>query len=201
MCLSPDFLQAGTIKSIQDDDECLFTKKNARLVGEIYVLSNSMNDPMELLSYIREHKEDFTEDGIAVKLTWTLGIWMVQQDKSSLNRKRINQAKDKLAECQITEEYAYNLLKRLHKSEVSLSDLGNELILLSRILPCLARGDLISYLEMRPECKDNLKDCIIEYEGLHNSDPQVAQIITKKKNCYRRIMADQISLLALISEL
>jgi hypothetical protein len=178
--IAPLVLQANHLRGLQNDEECMFTKKNARLVGEIYVLSRSMNDPMELIAYVKEHKEYFTEEGIVIKLTRTLGQWMVQQKKTSLNRKRIRQIKEKLQECQISQEYAYKLITRLRRSDVNLSDLGNELILLSRILPCLADGDIKSYLNRRPECRDNFKNCILQYEVLHNSDPQVAQIITKK---------------------
>jgi len=200
-CMSSNDLQANNIIKVQDENECLFTKKNARLIGEIYVLSNPMNDPMELVAYIQEHKAYFIEDGIAVKITRALGEWMLVQEKTSLNMKNIHQVKDKLAECQISEEYAYKLLKTFRKSDVKLSDLGKELILISRILPCLARGDIKSYLCTRQECRDNLSKCISRYAVQHNSDPQVAEIIMKKKDCYRRVMADQISLLALISDL
>ncbi len=199
-CLPVDSV-ADTLISQRDNKECLFNKETARMIGEIYVLSNPLNDPNELAQYIQDHLEYFLEDGIAVKSARALGNWMLELDKSSLNMETIHQMKKKLADCKIPPEYAGRLLTQLCKSNISFTDLGNELIWLSNVFPCVARGDLKTYLCTGPEFRNNLKKILSFYKELHNSDPEVAEIILKNKNCLRQIIADQISLLAIISGL
>ena len=82
---------ANTITSQRIDKECLFNKETARMIGEIYVLSNPMNDPNELVQYIQDHLEYFLDDGIAVKSARALGNWMLEQNKTSLDKETIHQ--------------------------------------------------------------------------------------------------------------
>jgi len=192
---------ANTITSQRIDNECLFNKETARMIGEIYVLSNPLNDPNELVQYIQDHLEYFLDDGIAVKSARALGNWMLEQNKTSLDKETIHEVKNKLIDCQIKEEYACKLLTQFCKSDINFTELGNELIWLSKVLPCLARGDLKTYLCTGTEFRKNLRIIISWYGTSHISDPEIAEMIMKDRNCYRRVMADQISLLAIISDL
>jgi hypothetical protein len=187
--------------TIQDESECIFNKKTARLIGEIYMLSDPMNDPNELVCFIKDHQDYFMEEGILVKSTLQLGTWMLDQKKSSLDMESILQVKNKLVDCQISEAYAFELLVRFRKSNVNFIDLGRELIWLSEVLPCLARGDLKTYLCTGTEFRNNFGNILSWYKNIHNSDPEVAEIITNRKPCSRPVTADQISLLAIISKL
>lgn len=185
----------------QDESISLLNEKTAKLIGKIYLLSDPLNDPNELVSFVKEHPEYFKEDGLLVRCTRMLGTWMLDQKKSSLNRESIPEVKNKLAECRISEEYAIDLLERFQKSEVDLIDLGNELIWLSDILPGLARGDLKNYLCTQTTFRKDCRKLMSRQSCIHNSDPEVAEIITENVHCLQQIAADQVSLLAILSKL
>jgi hypothetical protein len=185
----------------QDESDSLLNDKTARLIGKIYLLSDPMNDPNVLVCFVKEHPKYFKEDGLLVRCTRMLGTWMLDQKKSSLNRESILEVKNKLAECRISEEYAVDLLEKFQKSDIDLIDLGNELIWLSEVLPCLVRGDLKTYLCTQTTFRKDCRKLMSGYKCLHNSDPEVAEIITENIHCLQQLAADQVSLLAIISKL
>lgn len=165
------------------------------------MLSDPMNDPNELVCFIKDHTEYFHENGRFVKSIRILGTWMLDQKKSTLDKESILEVKNNLVDCQISEEYAYQLLIRFRNSDVKFTDLGNELIWLSEVLPCLAHGDLKTYLCTGTEFRNNHRKIMSWCKCVHNSDPEVAEIITKDNHCFLQEAADRISLLAIISKL
>ncbi len=194
-------LTAFSLPLNQDESECLFNKKTAWLIGKIYVLSDPMNDPNELVILVKEYPEYFQEDGLLVKSTHMLGTWLLEQKKSSINLESILEVKNKLADCRISEEYAIELLARLKESDIDFMDLGHELIRLSEVLPCLVRGDLKTYLCTQTNTRKECRKIISRYKCIHISDPEVAEIITEDTHCFQQLAGDQISLLAIISKL
>ena len=87
------------------------------------------------------------------------------------------------------------------KSDIQLDELGKELIWLANILPGLTRSDMKAYLMTGTPLRSNMKKIIPVYEALEPTDPEIAEIILIDKNLYYQEMADQISLLALISKI
>jgi hypothetical protein len=188
-------------KDYETSKPCLFNKKTARLLGQVYILSNPMNDPNNLVKFVHQHWEYFLEDGILVQSSRALGYWILNHKKDELNTEILKKLEEKLKNCEIPLSYANHLLLEIRKSDIEFEELGKELIWLSNILPSLTRGDMKGYLITGTSLRNNLKKIIPLYEALQPTDPEIAELIIKDKNAYYQSMADQISLLALISEI
>ena len=172
---------------------------NAKILGDVYILSNPMNDPNELIQYIQRNPKYFRNDGAITVAARNLGNWILSNDVRSLEGNCLEKIKNQLEKENFSQEYASDLLSEIKKSQFDCKSLGKDLIWLSEFLPDLSEGNLKEYLCAGTEIRQQLRMAIPLYQVIHNSDPEIAELILKDKNCYYQKMADQIQLLALLS--
>lgn len=181
--------------------ECLFNHKTAFLLGKLYDLSSPVKDPNALASFIQHRWEYFMEDGILIKSTRALGYWMLYQDKESFDEHTIDRIRNKLINCDISPDSACKLLLQFKNGDVDFSVLGNELIWLADVLPEMARGNMLLYLHTGTKLRSNIRKIIPIYRSIAKSDPQIATGILEDIDNYDKVSGEQISLLALISDI
>jgi hypothetical protein len=173
--------------------------RTAEILAEVYMLSNPMNDPNELLGYIQSKPKYFREKGTVTIAARNLGNWILSNNVLSFEEDCLAKIDEKLKKENISGNYAISLLSDIKKSKFDCKSIGRELIWLSEILPKLSNGNLEEYLYTGTEIRLQLRKVVPLYEVMHNSDPEIAELILKDKNCYHQKMADQIQLLAIIS--
>lgn len=171
----------------------------ARILADVYMLSNPMNDPNELIQYIQSNPKYFRKDGAITVAARNLGNWVLSNDVRSLEDNCLEKIKKQLEKENFSKEYASNLLSEIKKSQFDCKSIGKELVWLSELLPDLSEGNIKEYLCTGTEIRQQLRMVIPLYQVMHNSDPEIAELILKDKNCYYQKMADQIQLLALLS--
>lgn len=173
--------------------------KIADILGEVYVLSNPLNDPNELLTYVQSKPEYFGENGVITHAARDLGNWILANNVLGLEENCLAKIEKRLKQGDISHEYASQLLSDIKKNKFNCKSIAAELIWLSENLPQLAEGNLKGYLFSSTDIRFQFKNVLPLYEAMHISDPEIAEIILKDKNCYHQKMADQIQLMALIS--
>jgi len=173
--------------------------KIADILGEVYVLSNPLNDPNELLAYVQSKPEHFGENGAISIAARDLGNWILANNVIGLEEDCLAKIERRLKSDNISREYASQLLSDIKKNKFNCKSIAAELIWLSENLPQLAEGNLKGFLNSGTDIRLQLKKVLPLYEAMHISDPEIAEIILKDKNCYYQKMADQIQLMALIS--
>jgi hypothetical protein len=171
----------------------------ARILADVYMLSNPMNDPNELIQYIQSNPKYFRKDGAITVAARNLGNWVLSNDVRSLEDNCLEKIKKQLEKENFSKEYASDLLSEIKKSQFDCKSIGKELVWLSELLPDLSEGNIKEYLCTGTEIRQQLRMVIPFYQVMHNSDPEIAELILKDKNCYYQKMADQIQLLALLS--
>jgi hypothetical protein len=172
----------------------------ADILGEVYVLSNPLNDPNELLTYIQSKPEYFEENGIITLAAKDLGNWILENNIMGLEENCLAKIERRLERDDISREYASKLLSEIKKRNFNCKLIAEELIWLSENLPHMAEGDLKSYLYSGADIRLQPKELSTIYEAMQISDPEIAEIIQNDKNCNHQKMADQIQLMALISK-
>lgn len=171
----------------------------AQTLGEVFVLSNPMNDPNDLVRYVQAHPGYFEKDGCITRAASDLGNWILNNGIHDFKENCIQQLHNKLMKEGIPVSYANELLFEMKKSSFGCTIIAEELIWLSGILPQLSEGDLTGYLYTGTVLRQKLIKSISLYETMHNSDPEIAELILKDKNCYHQKIGDQVQLLVLIS--
>jgi hypothetical protein len=174
---------------------------SARILADVFVLSNPMNDPNDLVMYIRNNPQYFSTNGSITVTARNLGTWILSNDIMTFGDDCLEKIKIKLQKDNISVKYASELLFEMKKSKFDCKVIARELIWLSEILPELSEGILTDYLYTGTEIRQQLRKVISIYDVMHNSDPEIAELILKDKNCYLHKIADQIQLLAMISNL
>jgi hypothetical protein len=172
----------------------------ARILADVYLLSNPMNDPNELIQYIQDKPEYFRQNGAVTVAARNLGNWILSNNIRSFEEDCLEKIENQLQKENFSKEYASDLLSEIKKSKFDCNSIGKELIWLSKLLPELSKGNLKEYLNTGTEIRQQLRMVIPLYQVMHNSDPEIAELILKDKNCYHQKMADQIQLLALIAQ-
>jgi len=172
----------------------------AKILADVYILSNPMNDPNELIHYIQSKPKYFRENGVITNAARNLGNWILSNNIMSFEEDCLEKIKKQLKRENISREYASDVLSEIKKSKFDCKSIGRELIWLSRLLPELSKGNLEKYLYTGTEIRQQLRMVIPIYDVMHNSDPEIAELILKDKNCYHQKMGDQIQILALISQ-
>jgi hypothetical protein len=160
-----------------------------------------MNDPNDLVMYIRNNPQYFSTNGSITVTARNLGTWILSNDIMTFGDDCLEKIKIKLQKDNISVKYASELLFEMKKSKFDCKVIARELIWLSEILPELSEGILTDYLYTGTEIRQQLRKVISIYDVMHNSDPEIAELILKDKNCYLHKIADQIQLLAMISNL
>lgn len=173
--------------------------KIADILGEVYVLSNPLNDPNELLAYVQNKSEYFGEYGVITLAARDLGNWILANNVTGIEEDCLAEIEKRLNRDDISIDYASQLLSDIKKSKFNCKSIAEELIWLSENLPQLAEGNLMDYLSSGTDTRLRLREVLPLYETMQISDPEIAEIILKDKNCYHQKMADQIQLMALIS--
>lgn len=171
----------------------------AGILAEVYILSNPVSDPNILIEYIRNNRTYFQEDGLIVESAKNLGIWMLQHNKLDFDEKCENILKKKLRSSNLSPDYVKQLMVEIRKKEFNCKMIAEELIWLSDRIPELAMGDSKEYLYGRPLERYNYRVQSSCKKAFHNSDPEVAEIISNDINCIRKKMADQLQVIALIA--
>lgn len=174
--------------------------KIADILGDVYVLSNPLNDPNELLAYVQNQPELFEEYGIITLAAKDLGNWILENNVTGLEKDCLEKIERRLKRGDISREYAAQLLSGIKLKDFNCELIARELIWLSENLPHMAEGDLKSYLYSGAEIRLQIKEALPLYESMQISDPEIIEIILNDKNCYQQKMADQIQLMALISK-
>jgi hypothetical protein len=172
---------------------------SARILAEVFVLSDPTNDPNDLIQYIRNNPQYFGKNGSVSKAARDLGNWIFSHDIKAFESDCLAKIKSKLESDNINITYASDLLFEMKKSRFNCKTIARELIWLSDVLPELSNGDLTNYLYSGTEIRQQLRSIIPVYNVMHNSDPEIAELILRDKNCFHQKIADQIQLLALIS--
>jgi hypothetical protein len=174
--------------------------KIADILGDVYVLSDPLNDPNELLAYVQEKPEYFGANGIITRAARDLGNWILENNVIGLEENCLVKIERRLNHNDIPREYASQLLFGIKKSDFNCKLIAKELIWLSETLPHMAEGDLLSYVYSRANAQLKPKEVLPMNEVMHISDPEIIEIIQNDRNCYHQKMADQIQLMALISK-
>jgi len=195
------FLNAQPLSSANEDIKyhSISMARTAEILADVYMLSNPMNDPNELLHYIQSKPKYFRKNGSVTIAARNLGNWILSNNVMAVEEDCLAKIDKKLQRDNISGNYAIALLSDIKKSKFDCKSIGRELIWLSEILPTLSKGNLEDYLYTGTEIRLQLRKVIPLYEVMHNSDPEIAELILKDKNCYHQKMADQIQLLTLIS--
>lgn len=175
--------------------------KIADILGEVYVLSNPLNDPNELMAYVQNNLEYFGQNGIITIAARNLGNWIKANNVMGLEEDCLAKIENRLRHEDLSREYASTLLSEIKKNKFNCKAIAAELIWLSENLPKLADGKLRDYLSSGTDHRMQMMNLLPLYEAMHISDPEIAEIILQDKNCYQRKIADQIQLMALISTL
>ena len=173
--------------------------KIADILGEVYVLSNPLNDPNELMTYVQSNSEYFGQNGIITLAARDLGNWIMANNVMGLEEDCLAKIEERLTRDDLSREYASQLLIDIKKNKFNCKAIAAELIWLSENLPKLAAGNLKDYLYSGTDLRMQMKNVLPIYETMHISDPEIAEIILQDKNCYQQKIADQIQLMALIS--
>jgi hypothetical protein len=173
--------------------------KIADILGEVYIMSDPLNDPNELLTYVQRKPEYFGKNGVITLASRDLGNWILTNNVLGLEENCLAKIERRLKHGDISREYASQLLSDIKKNKLNCKLIAAELIWLSENLPQLAEGNLKGYLFSCTNIRLHLKNALPLYEAMLISDPEIAEIILKDKNCYHQKMADQIQLMALIS--
>lgn len=173
--------------------------KIADILGEVYVLSNPLNDPNELKAYVQSKSVYFGQSGIITLAARNLGDWIMANNVMGLEEDCLAKIEELLRHEELSPEYASKLLSDIKKNKFNCKALAAELIWLSENLPKLADGNLKDYLNSGTDLRIQMKNVLPLYEAMHISDPEIAEIILQDKNCYQQEIADQIQLMALIS--
>ena len=175
--------------------------KIADILGNVYVLSNPLNDPNQLLAYVQNHPDYFGKNGIITLAARDLGNWILENNVSGLEENCLAKIERLLKREEISREYASQLLSGIKKNNFNCKLIARELIRLSENLPHMAEGDLKGYLYSGADIRFQVNDVLPLYEAMQISDPEIIEIIQNDKNCYYQKLADQIQLMALISKL
>ena len=173
--------------------------KIADILGEVYMLSNPINDPNELMAYVQSKSEYFGQNGIITLAARNLGNWIMANNVRGLEEDCLAKIEKHLNHKDISREYASKLLSEIKKNKFNCKAIAAELVWLSENLPKLTTGNLKDYLYSGTDLRMQMKNVLPLYEAMHISDPEIAEIILQDKNCYQQKIADQIQLMALIS--
>ena len=171
----------------------------ADILGEVYMLSNPLNDPNILMAYVQSKPEYFGQNGIITLAARDLGNWIMANNVLGLEEDCLAKIEKYLRPDDLSLEYASQLLTDIKKNKINCEAISAELIWLSENLPKLANGNLKDYLYSGTDLRTQLKNVLPFYEAMHSSDPEIAEIILKDRNCYQQKISDQIQLMALIS--
>ena len=172
----------------------------ADILGDVYVLSNPLNDPNELMAYVQDRPEYFGTNGIITLAAKDLGNWILENNVTELVENCLEKIERKLQRDDISREYASQLLSGIRNKNFNCKLIARELIWLSENLPHMAEGDLKSYLYSETGIRLQKEEVMPLYEAMQISDPEILEIILKDKNCNHSKMADQIQIMALLSK-
>ena len=173
--------------------------RTAGILAEAYVLSNPLNDPNIFREYINNYPTYFQEDGLIIQSAKNLGMWMQQHNKDEFDAKCKKILRKRLRSSNLSPEYVRQLMTEIKKDDFNCQMIADELIWLSEIIPELAKGNCKRFLCERPVERYNFRVQKICENVFHNSDPEIAEIISNDNNCVQKKMADQLLLLALIA--
>jgi hypothetical protein len=174
--------------------------KIADILGDVYVLSDPLNDPNELLAYVQKKPDYFGENGVITLAAKDLGNWILENNIMGLEEDCLAKIERRLMRNDIPREYASQLFSGIKKNNFNCKAIAKELIWLSENLPHMAEGDLKTYLYSGADTQLKPNETIPVCEAMQISDPEIIEIIQNDKNCYHQKMADQIQLMALISK-
>jgi hypothetical protein len=174
--------------------------KIADILGDVYVLSDPLNDPNELLAYVRKKPDYFGKSGVITLAAKDLGNWILKNNVMGLEENCLAKIERHLMRNDIPREYASQLLSGIKKNNFNCKQIAKELIWLSENLPHMAEGDLRTYLYSGADTQLKPKETLPVYEAMQISDPEIIELIQNDKNCFHQKMADQIQLMALISK-
>jgi hypothetical protein len=194
------YAQPARIDHKSDRFPAISYSRIAHILGDVYVLSNPLNDPNELLAYVQNQPEYFGENGVITLAAKDLGNWILENNVMELEEDCLAKINRHLKHDDISRDYASQLLSGIKRSNFNCELIANDLIWLSENLPLIAEGDLKSYLYSGADIRLQLKEILPLFETMQISDPEIAEIILNDKNCYHQKMADQIQLMALISK-
>ena len=173
--------------------------EEARLLAEIFVLSNPLSDPNELVSFVLSKPYYFNENGPVTLAASELGSWILEHDMKGFDADCLSRIQNQLKKNNIPEAYAEKLLSDLKSGKIDCRIIGREFIWLSEILPAISKGDLNAYLNTGIETRKELENMKPVRRVMHNSDPEIAELILDDKYCFYQQLADRIQILALIS--
>ena len=174
--------------------------KIADILGDVYVLSNPLNDPNELRAYVQNKPDYFGKNGAITLAAKDLGNWILENNVTGLKENCLAEVERRLKRDDISREYASQLLSGIKKNNFNCKLIAKKLIWLSENLPYMAEGDLKSYLYSAGDVRFKPNDELPLFEAMQISDPEILEIIQNDKNCYHQKMADQIQLMALLSK-
>jgi hypothetical protein len=194
------YAQPGRIDYNVERFPAISYSKIADILGDVYILSDPLNDPNELLAYVQKKPDHFGENGVITLAARDLGNWILENNVQGLEENCLAKIEKRLVCNDIPREYASQLLSGIKKNNFNCKQIAKELIWLSENLPHMAEGDLKTYLYSGADIQLKPKEAIPVYEAMLISDPEIIEIIQNDKNCYYKKMADQIQLMALISK-
>jgi hypothetical protein len=173
--------------------------KTARILAEVYLLSDPRNDPNELIRYIQDKPKYFTENGTVTVAARDLGNWILSNKMEAFEGDCLEKIKKQFEREEFSREYASDLLAEIKEGKIDCSTIAKELLWLSDILPDLSEGNIKAYVSSDAMIRQQLRIAAPVYNAMHNSDPEIRELILKDNNCYYKKMADQVQLLSLIS--
>lgn len=177
------------------------TLEEARLLAEVFLLSNPLSDPNELVNFVRSRPYYFSKNGAVTRAANRLGNWILNHDFRDLSSDCITKIQRQLERNNIPEAYAEKLFSDIRNGKFNCQIVARELIWLSEILPAISKGDLVAYLNTGIETRNELEDLRPIRYAMHNSDPEIAELILDDKYCYYQQIADRIQILVLLSNM
>ena len=193
------YAQPAWYHSSDIEQYSISNEKTARILAEAYMLSDPMNDPTELITYIQSKPKYFKKNGAVTVAARNLGMWILSNNMESFEEDCLERIKKQLKNEDFSKKYASCLLSEIKQGKVDCKTIAKELLWLSDILPELSEGNLYRYVYTNAEIRQQLRSALPMYNLMHNSDPEIRELILRDNNCYYKKMADQVQLLALIS--
>ena len=171
----------------------------ARVLGEVFVLSNPWNDPNELAEYVEKHASYFNANSVMIITMKDVGNWLINNDKSTIQEKCKKSLDKLILQYDLPQNYSKQIIEDFKASNINCHELGNELLWLADNLPKLKDGELYAYLKAAGDHRSEIQKLMEVPPAWNISDPEVDEIIMNDNHCHDKELADQICLISLLS--
>ncbi len=153
------------------------TVESARLLGQLYDLSNPMADGSDLVAFVNQYRTQLASDGALIRCAEELGKILIVQSLNAFSQSDYDDAYGSVLAMGGNMDQAQGIANDIQGGAVDMFMMGKELLWLVAVMPQAARGDWHPYNNTGTEMRNSIRQVLPIINMVMGSDPAMAQLV------------------------